>query len=114
MEKIADLLVNFQVEIRSETGALAALLDARSEWSRKRLEFREKILNRVARTLQLKAPKLAREAAADMAVILVNNMKMMVAMTLDNSAAASPGSPAELRLMNRLYLVSKLAGLEEF
>jgi len=41
--------------------------------------------------------------------MLLNNMKTMVAITLDKSAPTSPGGPAELRLMNRLYLASKLA-----
>jgi AcrR family transcriptional regulator len=99
-------------EIHDETMALVALLDARSEWSGKRLEYREKALKRIVGTLRLRAPTLPEETARDMAVVLLNNMKTMVAMTLDKSAPTSPGGPAELRLMNRLYLASKLAGYD--
>ncbi|HVX74996.1 MAG TPA: helix-turn-helix domain-containing protein [Bradyrhizobium sp.] len=114
VEELADLFVDFMVRIhhRHETGALIALMDARSHWSAKRLEFREQAVKRFANTLLLKAPKLQRRTARDIAVVVLNNMKTMVAMTIDKSAPASPGSAEELRLMNRLYLVSKLAGSE--
>jgi AcrR family transcriptional regulator len=111
-DELADLLVNFLAGIHHETRALSALLEARSQWSAKRLEFREQVLRRLANTLLLRAPKLEKKTARDMAVVLLNNMKTMVHMTLDHSAPASPGSADELRLMNRLYLASKLAGLE--
>jgi AcrR family transcriptional regulator len=112
IDELADLLVDSIAEIHDETMALVALLDARSEWSGKRLEYREKALKRIVGTLRLRAPTLPEETARDMAVVLLNNMKTMVAMTLDKSAPTSPGGPAELRLMNRLYLASKLAGHE--
>ena len=111
-DELADLLVNSLAEIHDEAKALVALLDARSEWSGKRIEYREKSIRRIVGTLLLRAPTLPEETAKDMAVVLLNNMKTMVAMTLDNSAPTSPGGPAELRLMNRLYLASKLAGHE--
>jgi AcrR family transcriptional regulator len=110
-DELADLLVNFMARIRDETKALIALLDARSEWPSKRLEFREKLLKRIVNTLLLKAPRLEKTTAEDMAVVLLYNMKTMVRMTLDKSAPTSPGGPGELRLMNRLYLASKLAGV---
>ena len=112
-DQLADLLVNFLVGIHHETRALSALLEARSQWSAKRLEFREHALKRFASTLLLRAPSLQKKTARDMAVVLLNNMKTMVHMTVDHSAPASPGSADELRLMNRLYLASKLAGLEQ-
>jgi AcrR family transcriptional regulator len=112
-DELADLFVNFLARIHHETRALSALLEARSQWSAKRLEFREQALKRFANTLWLRAPGLQRKTAKDMAVVLLNNMKTMVAMTLDKSAPTSPGSADELRLMNRLYLASKLAGFEQ-
>ena len=109
-DELADLFADFLVRIHHETKAFSAMLDARSKWSTKRLEFREQALKRFANTLLLRAPKLQRKTAKDMAVVLLNNMKMMVAMTVDHSAPTSSGSADELRLMNRLYLASKLAG----
>jgi AcrR family transcriptional regulator len=111
-DELSDLFVNSVVEIHDETKALVALLDARSEWSGKRMEYREKALRRIVGTLLLRAPTLPEETAKDVAVVLLNNMKTMVAMTLDKSAPTSPGGSAELRLMNRLYLANKLAGHE--
>ncbi len=112
IDELADLLVNFMARIRDETKALIALLDARSEWSGMRHEFRNQVLNRIANTLLLKAPRLERTTAEDVAIVLFYNMKTMVRMTQDKSAPASPGGPGELRLMNRIYLTSKLAGVE--
>jgi hypothetical protein len=112
VDELADLLVNFLVSIHHETRALSALLDARSQWSAKRLEFREQALRRFANTLLLRAPRLPRKTAKDMATVLLNNMKTMVAMTLNKSVPTSPGSAGELRLMNRLYLACKLADFE--
>jgi AcrR family transcriptional regulator len=108
-DELADLLIDFILKIRNQTTALMELLDARSEWSKKRMEFREQALKRIAGTLLRRAPTLPRRTAKDMAVILLNNMKTMVAMTLHKSVPSSPGSPHELRLMNRLYLASRLA-----
>lgn len=112
VDELADLFIDSITEIHDESMALVALLDARSEWSGKRMEYREQALERIAGTLKLKAPKLPDLVANDVAVVLLNNMKTMVAMTLDHSAPTSPGGPAELRLMNRLYLANKLAGYE--
>jgi AcrR family transcriptional regulator len=112
LDELADRLVNSIAEIHDETKALVALLDARSEWAGKRLEYREEALKRIAHTLQLRAPSLPDESARDIAVVLLNNMKTMVAMTFDQSAPSSPGAPDELRLMNRLYLAHKLAAYE--
>jgi hypothetical protein len=112
LDELADRLVNSIAEIHDETKTLVALLDARSEWAGKRLEYREKALKHIAHTLQLRAPSLPDESARDIAVVLLNNMKTMVAMTLDQSAPSSPGRPDELRLMNRLYLAHKLAAYE--
>ena len=111
-DELADLVVEFGAKIREHTPALMALLDARSEWSAKRMAFREQALQRIAGTLLLHTPTLSRSIANDVAVILLNNMKTMVAMTVDKSAPSSAGSPGELRLMNRLYLGSKLATVE--
>jgi hypothetical protein len=57
----------------------------------KRIEYREKALRRIVGTLLLRAPTLPEETAKDVAVVLLNSMKTMVAMTLDKSAPTSPG-----------------------
>ena len=109
VEALADLCVHFLAGIHDDTKALVALLDARSAGSDARQQFRNKVMGRIVRTLQRRNPALAPDHAADIAVVMLHNMKTMVAMTRDDSAPRSAGSPAELGLMNRLYLASKLA-----
>jgi AcrR family transcriptional regulator len=106
---LADSLVDFFVELHGETRAIIALLEARSEWSVKRAEFCNAALERIAQILMLRSPQLRPEMAEDIAVVLLHNMKTMKALTLEEGIATSPGAPAELREMNRLYLASKLS-----
>ena len=105
---LADKLVDLLVELHGESKAITALLEARSEWSAKRAEFRNAALRRIAQILILRSPKLRPDTADDIAVVLLHNMKTMKAMTLEQGIATSPGAPAALREMNRLYLSSKL------
>jgi AcrR family transcriptional regulator len=105
---LADSLVDLLVELHGESRAVVALLEAHSEWSVKRAEFRKAALRRIARILRLRSPRLRPQKAEDIAVILLHNMKTMKALTFEEGIAASPGATAELREMNRLYLASKL------
>jgi hypothetical protein len=43
----------------------------------------------------------------DVAIVVLNNMKTMVSMTM-NGAPTTPGAPDQLRLMNRLFLAAVL------
>ncbi|MDB5313522.1 MAG: transcriptional regulator [Gemmataceae bacterium] len=114
VDDLADALVNILVELHGETRAVLALLEARSEWSGKRAEFRSAALRRIAQILMLRSPQLRPETADDIAVVLLHNMKTMKALTLEQGIATSPGAVAELREMNRLYLGSKLAKKRSF
>ena len=106
---LADALLGFFSELHAETRAIVALLDARSEWSAKLCEFRVAALGRIGRILQLRAPQLRPKTVDDIAVILLHNMKTMKSLTLDPTSPAEPGTVAELREMNRLYLEHKLS-----
>ena len=108
LEIIADGILDFLINLHNESKAMLGLLEARSEWSSKRVEFRNVVLKRIAHTLLLCAPALPKRDANDMAVILLHNMKTMKAMQLDQNVATSPGAANELRQMNRLYLVKRL------
>jgi AcrR family transcriptional regulator len=110
--ELADLLIDFMVKINDETMALIALLEARSEWSNRRQELRGEALNRIAAILKRRAPRMDRKTAMDVAVVVLHNMKTLVAVTLDPNAATSRGAPEQLRLMNRLYLTEHLRGLD--
>lgn len=109
LDKLADALVDLLVGLHDETRAITALLEARSDWSARRSEFRNAAIQRIAKILTLRSPQLRRAAAEDVAVILLHNMKTMKALTLEQGIATSPGAPAELRAMNRLYLANRLS-----
>jgi AcrR family transcriptional regulator len=109
VNELADSLVDMLVGLHDETRAIIALLEARSEFSVKRAELRKAALRRIAHILMLRSPQLRRKTAEDIAVVLLYNMKTMREVTFGEGIASSPGAPAELRDMNRLYLASKLS-----
>jgi AcrR family transcriptional regulator len=108
LEIIADDILDFMINLHCESKAMLGLLEARSEWSSKRVEFRNAVLKRIAHTLLLCAPALPQRDANDVAVILLHNMKTMKAMQFGQNVATSPGAANELRNMNRLYLINRL------
>lgn len=104
IEELADAFLDLMVEVQGESRAMVALLEAREDGSRKRQEFRDATVDRIARTLLLRSPRLAPDRAREMAVLLLHGMKTMKALF----AARAEGSVAELRHMTRLYLMSRL------
>src|ERR1700722_9981355 len=58
VNELADCLLDSLVELHGETRAVIALLEARSEWSVKRAEFRNAALRRIAQILMLRSPHL--------------------------------------------------------
>ncbi len=88
------------------TPALKKLLDANQDWSVKREEFRDAILGRVAKTLRVYSPKLSKKSAADIALVILLNMK--TAATHQESFDSAPRVLNEFREMTRLYLQSRL------
>jgi AcrR family transcriptional regulator len=108
IEGLADALLHVMVEIQGESKAMLALLEARAEWSAKHVEFRNATLRHIARTLMLRSPQLPPEMGEHMAVVLLHSMKTMKALAADHRGTDSNGAAAELRVMTRLYLVSKL------
>ncbi len=109
LELIADRILDLMVNLPSETKAIFALLEARSEWTDRRREFRDLVLRRLAGTLLLCAPALPRADARNAAEILLHNLKTMKAMKFGQHVTTNPGAANELRHMNRLYLANKLA-----
>jgi AcrR family transcriptional regulator len=107
--EIVDALLDFTVNRRSETKVIIALLEARSDLSARRLEFRKSILKHITETLTLLAPALPAPLGKDMAVILFHNMKLMKALKFQPNIPTTPGAVEELRRMNRLYVADRLA-----
>ena len=103
----ADALLDVLMELRGETQPIVALLEARSEWSVRRLEFRRELRRRIARTLMLRCPKLRKNQAEDAAVVVLQNVKSMAALTSELGEDVRPGALVELRTMTRQYLAMK-------
>jgi AcrR family transcriptional regulator len=109
MAELADALLALVGKLRGEMPAIVSLLDARSDWSAKRSEFRSAVRTHIARTLLLCSPHLDAELAGDIAIVLLNVMKTMARMTRESGVEVGPGVMTELREMTRLYLESRLA-----
>src|SRR5262249_17381329 len=107
-EELADVLIDLFVKLYPQTRAIATLLDAKTDWTEIRLGFRSQALAGVKTALKAAAPGLSDSEASDIAAVVLNNMKTIVGMIMKD-VPTSPGAPDQLRLMNRLYLVAKLA-----
>ncbi len=107
-DELADVLADFMVTLHDETKALSALLDSRGQGGEAWASIRTFAVVRIARVLALRSPALGGEAAQDLAILVLNVMKLMVAMTVGGTAPTSPGAVEALRAMNRAYLASRL------
>jgi AcrR family transcriptional regulator len=87
--------------------AFMRLLDAGQDWSVKREEFRSAMVQRTAKALMIHTPRLSKKSAADLAIVIVLNVKTVATHQafFDHSA---PGAPDEFRDMTRLYLQNRL------
>jgi AcrR family transcriptional regulator len=86
--------------------ALMKLLDASQDWSVKREEFRSALLRRVAKTLLIHTPSLSKKSAADIALVILLNVKTVAAHRAFFDSASNARD--EFRDMTRLYLQSRL------
>ncbi|HYZ15784.1 MAG TPA: TetR/AcrR family transcriptional regulator [Candidatus Acidoferrum sp.] len=107
-EAFTNALLDFFADLCNETQAIVALLEARSDWSEKRAELRAAFVRHIAEKLRKRNPRLAPEAADDIAHVLLHTIKTMKALRAGQGAEVRPGAIAELNEMTRLYLISKL------
>lgn len=105
--ELADTLIDLLVKLHPHAKAMMALLDSRPEWPEIRLSLRDQALEGVRKALLLCMPSLDAGTADDASVVVLNNMKTMLAMVA-RDAPTSPGAPEQLRFMNRLYLGATL------
>ena len=92
------------VDLHGEKLAMRALLEAHSDWSAKRQEFRSAMRRHIAETLMLRRPKLGSTVARNMAVVILQNMKTVSVFNRELRRDERSGALAELREMTRLYL----------
>ena len=86
--------------------AFTRLLDAGREWSVKREEFRSVMLQHIAKTLVIYTPNLSKKAAADIALVVLLNVKTVATHQAFFDSASNIAE--EFRGMTRLYLQSRL------
>ncbi len=104
IEEFADDLLDVFASVRGESPCIIALLDARSDANAWRGEFHDRSLRGVVTSLKRRDPSLSHATASDMAVALLQNMKAIKSLDVEQNA----GAIAELRAMTALYLKSKL------
>ena len=105
---LTDALFALVDELRREIRPMIALLDAHSDWSAKRSEFRSAVRTHIARTLMSCSPRLDAQSAGDIAAILLQLMKMKSQLTREAADAENPRVLNELRKMTQLYLADRL------
>lgn len=105
---LAEALLDLMGDLQGERLAARALLEAHADWSSKRVEFRRAMHQRIARTLMRRSPKLKPRMAADMAIVILQNMKTVGVLNAELRDETLSGALKELREMTRLYLASKI------
>ncbi|MFT8644052.1 TetR/AcrR family transcriptional regulator [Gluconacetobacter sp.] len=106
-EELADILIDLLTTLYPRVKSLPALMDVSTDRTELSRQSRATALGGISAALIACAPKLDRREADDIATVVLNNMKTMLGMAL-KTAPTSPGAPDELRLMNRLYLATRL------
>jgi AcrR family transcriptional regulator len=86
--------------------AFMELLDTGQEWSIKREEFKKAMQERVAKTLMIHSPTLAKKSASDIALVVMLNVKAVA--THRSLLPPDSSLPEEFRDMTRHYLQSRL------
>ncbi len=105
---VADAILDFGTRWQDETKAMVGLLESRSDWSARRLKFRELVLGRIAGILRQRSSTLSENAARDVAVILLHQIKILKSLKSGRDVPHSPGAAEELRRMIRCYLAHRL------
>lgn len=103
---LADALMSLLFELITRP-AVMKLLDAGQDLSVKREEFRRAMLERTAKSLMLHTPALSKQDAADLALVILLNVKT-VAVHQKLFESTAPRAAEEFRAMTRLYLESRL------
>ena len=107
-DALADVLIELLVTLHPRMKSLSALMEARTDRMEIRDRARGHAIAGIAAALRVCAPGLDEVLAKDIAVVILNSMKVLRGM-LAKDAPTTPGAPDELRRMHRLYLADRLA-----
>jgi AcrR family transcriptional regulator len=105
VRRLSDDLMDLILDLFARP-AFMELLDAGQEWSVKREEFKNAMQERVATTLMIHTPSLAKKSANDIALVVMLNAKAVAT----HLPLLPPDSsvPDEFREMTRLFLQNRL------
>lgn len=110
-EQLSDLLLNFYIEKPERHKALGILLGSRGDGSDRRQQLRTQNIKMITEVLKAHAPRLKRQEAKKIGVIMIYTMRAIMNMTFDPNAPNAPGAAAELRSLARSYLVGRIGSL---
>ena len=110
MAGLVEAFLTLMDDLGGERLAMRALLEGYAECSVKREAFRKGMRRRIARMLTLRSPGLRPRTAANMAVMVLQNMKIVGVLRQELRGEALAGALGELREMTRVYLASRLEG----
>jgi AcrR family transcriptional regulator len=102
---LADRLMALIFELFTRP-AFMKLLEAGNDWSVKREEFRNAMLQRLAKTLMIHSPHLSKKSAGNIALVVLLNVKAVA--THRELRDSASGVLDEFRDMTRLYLQNRL------
>jgi AcrR family transcriptional regulator len=103
---LADDLTSLLFELFTRP-AFMELFSGGKDWSIKREEFRSAMLERTAKALMIHSPSLSSKSAADIALVVLLNVKTVVSHQSHFEAEAT-NVAQEFRDMTRLYLETRL------
>lgn len=106
---LADALVDFMLDRRTERAAAVALVDARSDAADKRMMLRHAVRERLATILVAAAKTLSRREAEPMSAVLLSLLKIASQFARENGDDAAV-LVAEAREIVRFYVARALNG----
>jgi AcrR family transcriptional regulator len=109
-EQLSDLLLDVFIQNPERHKGLASLLLRRGDGSIRRQQIRAQHILWIADALKAHAPSLTRQETKKIGVVMLYNMRAIMNMTFDPTAAKAPGALGELRLSARIYLVNRIGG----
>jgi AcrR family transcriptional regulator len=93
-QELADILIDLiSVKLRPQAGALTAILDSRTDWTKVRRRLRAQTLAGIKTALTTCAPDLDDKEAEDVAAVVLSNMKTMVGMAMARMCRRPPAHP---------------------
>jgi AcrR family transcriptional regulator len=108
IQGLTSALLSLMTDLHGERLAIRALLEAHSDWSARRSQFRRAVLRHIVQTFLLRRPGLGAKDARNMAMVVLHTVKTVNSLNAQLVGEARAGALAELHEMTRLYLDHKL------